>query len=308
MTKITIPNSVTDINQLSAIPKTATIYGKKGSYAETYAKANGYTFVVESNGGSSNTPGKPTTPSNPNTPSVPSTPSEPEDENTTTLPNGNTATTEKTDEQTTITVADKNGNEIAKIDLPAEPDKGKDFTDVKDGSWYKNAIDKSTGYGIFSGVSESKFAPKESATRGMIAQTLYNLSGKTGYGTNSDNFTDAKGWYQNAVNWAASAGVVNGMGNGKFEPNEEITREQLVVMLYNFAQAIGVDTDKRTSLSTFPDSSKVSGWASGAMQWAVANGLMNGSKTGNGIKLNPKDTATRAEVATVLVNFVEYLK
>lgn len=231
-----------------------------------------------------------------------------EDENTITLPSGNTVTTNQTEEKTTITAATETGETIAKITLPAEPDKGKEFNDVKDGDWYKKAVDNATGYGLFSGVTDTTFEPETGMNRAMLAQVLYNLSGKLSYGTDSTKFNDANGWYKNAVNWAATVGVVSGTGNGKFEPEEKITREQLVVMLYNFAKAIGVDNDKSVELSSFADSSKVSSWASNAMKWAVANGLMGGSQSANGMKLNPKDTATRAEVATVLVKFVEYLK
>lgn len=231
-----------------------------------------------------------------------------DEENTKTLPNGNTVKTEITNEGLSIIVEEPTGEVIIKITLPAEPGEGKIFADVKDGSWYKSAVDKATGYSLFNGVSATKFEPKAGMTRGMLAQVLYNLSGKTSYGVGNTKFPDTQGWYSDSIDWAAAAGVVNGMPNGNFEPESEITREQLVVMLYNYANAIGFEGENSTDLSSYPDSSKVSSYAKEAMQWAVANKIVSGTTSKDGLLLNPKGTATRAEVATMMVHFVEYLK
>lgn len=284
-------------NNVDAGTATATVQGI-GNYTGTTSK----NFTIEPGEGSNSGTGGAglTTPSTPGASDIP-------EENVTTLPNGNTVTTEKTDEKTSITVADENGKEIAKIALPAEPGKGKEFDDVKDGAWFKNAVDKATGYGLFNGMTETTFEPQSGMTRGMLAQVLYNLSGKNGYGTDIDNFNDSKGWYRNAVNWAAAIGVVNGTGNGKFDPETEITREQLITMLYRYAKVIGTESEKREDLAKFPDSSKVDDYAKEAMQWAVAEGIILGTTDNNSTLLNPKGTANRAEVATVLVRFVNYL-
>lgn len=262
----------------------------------------------------------------PSTPSTPSSPSDddtdvPTDEtpvtNTVTADDGTqTTTTTWSDGKTSVSVKDPDGNvtttvksasgeTIAEISLPAEPDEGKTFSDVN--GWSKEAITKATGYGLFSGTSATTFEPQTGMTRAMVAQVLYNLSGKVDFGTDGDNYGDVKGAYAAAINWATASGVVSGNGDGTFLPDETVTREQLATMLYNFAKSIGAVEKSSTGVEKFPDGDKTSSWATEAMNWAIANGLINGSVNGGVTTLNPRDTATREQVASVMVKFVELL-
>ena len=142
-------------------------------------------------------------------------------------------------------------------------------------------------------------------TRGMLATVLHRLSGTVGYGLGTGNFPDvASGtWYKDAVDWAQATGVVTGTGNG-FEPNKDITREQLVTMLYRYAQLIGADDGTSANIAGFADSGSVSGYAQDAMRWAVAQGFVSG--VGNN-RLDPTGKATRAQVAAILTRFTDYL-
>ncbi len=209
-----------------------------------------------------------------------------------------------------IIVTSPEGEQIAEIKLPADPGKGKQFEDVKPGAWFEGAVNSAAAYGLFDGTSETTFSPKGSMNRGMVAQVLYNLSGKSKYGTDAGNFTDvADGkWYTDAVNWAAKSGVVNGTTETSYAPKRNVTREQLVTILYRYAKLIGADTSASADLTRFPDNSRISNFAKEAMSWAVANGFVSGRLSGGKDYLAPKGTANRAEVATILIRFVEYLK
>ncbi len=248
----------------------------------------------------------------PYTVSVPIGPSVPEPTvETVTTETGNTATiTTQPEGDKTIEVKAPSGETVAGIELPANPGAGKKFSDVKAGSWYEDSVDKATAYSLFNGTSETTFSPNGKMNRGMVAQVLYNLSGKTKYGVGSGSFTDvASGkWYKDAVDWASKAGVVNGISESLFAPDRSVTREQLVTMLYRYAKAIGADTKAATELAGFPDGSKVSSYAGDAMKWAVANGFIGGRAQNGKNYIAPGGTATRAEVAAILTRFVEFLK
>lgn len=180
---------------------------------------------------------------------------------------------------------------------------GLPFTDVKSGDWYHDAVEYVYGEGLMAGTSGKLFTPNGTLSRGMIVQILYSLEGKPE--TDADSvFDDVKAgaWYADAVNWAASVGVVSGYGNGKFGPDDSITREQLAAILRQYAGLKGYKTEASGKLDGFADADQVSGWATEAMQWAVSNGLMSGK---NGGMLDPKGTATRAETAVILMQFCE---
>ena len=140
-------------------------------------------------------------------------------------------------------------------------------------------------------------------TRGEIAQTLYNLEGRPAVSGNT-SFEDvsASAWYADSVNWAASMGVMNGYGNGNFGPEENITREQVATILYNYAQYKGYDMRTSSDLSGYQDASSISDWARSEMEWAVGNHLINGRTSS---LLDPSGDATRAEVAKILWFFCE---
>lgn len=140
-------------------------------------------------------------------------------------------------------------------------------------------------------------------TRAMLVTVLWRYAGEPVEGTN--NFTDIPSgqWYTNAVVWAATNGIVNGVGDNKFNPDGNISREQMATILYRYSDSQGIDTSASTDLNSFPDASKVSGYAADAIKWAVAEGLINGSDG----KLLPQGNATRAQVATILMRFIENL-
>ena len=180
------------------------------------------------------------------------------------------------------------------------------FTDVTEGNWFYKAVVYVYEQKLMSGVSETEFAPQTSLTRAMLAQVLYNMENQP-EATTTGAFTDVPDyqWYANAVNWAASENIVAGMGDGIFVPNSPVTREQMAAILYRYAQYKGYDTTKTADISDFTDGNKTSAWAVPAMQWAVGTGLISGQ--GDGI-LAPNGTATRAEVAQILMNFCENIE
>lgn len=175
------------------------------------------------------------------------------------------------------------------------------FTDVATGDWFYEAVKYAYDNSMMNGVGHNLFAPSSNLTRGMIAQVLYNLEGTPAAGSSAFTDVAADQWYANAVNWAAANDIVGGYGNGKFGPEDDITREQMAQILYNYATFKGYDVSVQGDLSVFNDGAKTSDWALSAMKWAVGTGLLQGYD-GN---LNPTGTATRAEVAQILMNFCE---
>lgn len=179
--------------------------------------------------------------------------------------------------------------------VPVKPSKPKDdkpttgssFTDVPAGSWYEEAVKYVSEKGLMNGTSSTAFSPNASTTRGMIVTILARVEGVNTSGTP---------WYAAGQKWAMDNGISDGTNMVG-----EVTREQLATILYRYAKQKGYDVSKSAALTAFSDADKVSGYASEAMQWAVAEGLLQGS---NG-KLNPQGSATRAQVATILMRFME---
>ena len=179
--------------------------------------------------------------------------------------------------------------------LPVTPSKPKDdkpttgssFTDVPAGSWYEEAVNYVHEKGLMNGTSSNAFSPNANTTRGMIVTILARVEGVNTNGTP---------WYAAGQKWAMD----NGISDGTNMPGV-ITREQLATILYRYAKQKGYDVSRSAALTAFSDADKVSGYAAEAMQWAVAEGLLQGS---NG-KLNPQGSATRAQVATILMRFME---
>lgn len=179
--------------------------------------------------------------------------------------------------------------------LPVTPSKPKDdkpttgssFTDVPAGSWYEEAVNYVHEKGLMNGTSSNAFSPNANTTRGMIVTILARVEGVNTNGTP---------WYAAGQKWAMDNGISDGTNMVG-----EVTREQLATILYRYAKQKGYDVSKSAALTAFADADKVSGYASEAMQWAVAEGLLQGS---NG-KLDPQGSATRAQVATILMRFME---
>lgn len=174
------------------------------------------------------------------------------------------------------------------------------FTDVPGSAWYYDAVKFVYDYDLMNGVGSSKFNPDGTLTRAMLAQVLYNLD--EARGSYASVFTDVAGsaWYANAVNWAAASGIVEGKGNNKFDPDAPVTRQEMAAILYRYASFKGYDVSKTNDLSSFNDAPKVASWAKDAMSWAVGSYVLNGKGAG---RLDPTGTATRAEVAQILMNF-----
>ena len=188
---------------------------------------------------------------------------------------------------------------------PVDPTPEATFTDVSETAWYKNSVDYAVEHGLMNGTGTNTFEPESTMTRAMLVTVLWRYANAPKPGANP--FTDVPNgkWYTDAVAWAAENGVVNGVGDGKFEPDGSVTREQMATILYRYAQKTGIDTSKHTELSAFPDASRVSAYARAPMQWIVAEGVIGGSRENGQDWLNPQGNATRAEVATILMRFIE---
>ena len=199
----------------------------------------------------------------------------------------------------TITVTDK-GNGKYTFTMPAskvtitptfvkiaQQPTGKTFSDVVKSDWFADAVAYVTDKGLMSGTGSDKFAPSATTTRAMLMTVLARYAG--------EDTTGGATWYEKSMEWAKAKGVSDGTN-----PNANITREQLVTMLYRYAGSPKADG----KLDSFSDAASVSTYAADAMQWAVANGIVNGS---NG-KLNPQNNATRAQVAAILMRFCEMSK
>ncbi|MGN1008724.1 MAG: S-layer homology domain-containing protein, partial [Butyricicoccus sp.] len=173
------------------------------------------------------------------------------------------------------------------------------FTDIS-GHWGKDAICYAVENGLFSGVSATKFAPNDSMTRAMLVTVLSRMEGADYDASNVFSDVAADAWYAEAVAWAADQKVVSGVSATEFAPNANVTREQMAAILYRYATLKGYDVSKSTALSAFDDASAVSAYAQPALAWAVAEGLISGRTA---TTLAPQGTATRAEVASVLMRF-----
>ena len=172
------------------------------------------------------------------------------------------------------------------------------FIDVAPNAWCKDAVQYAYAGGLMTGVSADAFAPEQTTTRAMIVSILARLEGVTS--AQAAGFADVSDeWYATAVNWAASAGVVSGTGDGNFSPNAAITREQLAAMLMNYSAWKGEDVSARADLSAYSD--QPSTWAEETMSWAVAEGLISGVTN---TELQPQGNATRAQVAAILQRFL----
>ena len=178
------------------------------------------------------------------------------------------------------------------------------FTDLSSTDWYYSYVTYAYKRGLLSGVSADVFAPKTSVTRAMLATILYRLADSPSMTANIP-FTDvpAGQWYSTPVTWAVGAGVVNGVGENKFAPAAPITREQLAVMLRNYALSYLGQQDPGTgSTASFQDKNHISSWANDSVRWAVGQGILAGRDDG---RLDPSGTATRAEVCTILQRFIK---
>ena len=202
--------------------------------------------------------------------------------------------------------------EKIEVEVPEEPEEVEkteetetiSFKDVKESDWFYEAVSYAVENGLMSGMSEDIFAPNTPLTREMLAVVLYNVEGQP-EGTEANTFTDVKGdmWYTDAILWANENGIVAGYDNSAYGVGDLITREQFATILYRYAQFKGYDTTQGgMAVREFSDYENISDYARPAMAWTVNAGIMGGMDDGT---LNPQGKATRAEAATMLMNFCE---
>ena len=180
-----------------------------------------------------------------------------------------------------------------------------EFTDVPENEWYRDAVDFAVENGLMNGMSATTFEPNTTMNRAMLVTVLWRYASSPIEGENI--FTDVPNgqWYTEAVAWAAHNGIVGGIGNNRFAPNGNITREQLATILYRYCNSIGIDTSNEALLSSYPDCDKISSYAIRPLAWAVGAGLINGIEVNGKVHLQPQGNATRAQVATILMRFIE---
>ena len=170
------------------------------------------------------------------------------------------------------------------------------FTDVDANAWYADAAVYCRDNGLMSGTSGTTFSPDTAMTRSMLATVLYRLAGSPAV-TGSDTFTDTAdgAWYSDAVLWASQEGIISGYGNGLFGANDPVTREQIATILWRYSGSPATGAG-----AAFADAGDIASWAVSAVDWARANGYVNGV---DGNRFDPDGTATRAQVATILMRY-----
>ena len=178
-------------------------------------------------------------------------------------------------------------------------DNSKEFEDVSAESWAADAVAFASAHELFNGTGETTFSPEMTMSRAMLVTVLYNLAGCPDQSL-TDEFSDidSDAWYAAGVSWAAANGITYGYGNGQFGPNDNLTREQLAVMLWRYVGNSAADE----RVLNFTDADQASGYAMEALYWAIANKILNGYGDGH---LDPSGMATRAQAAQMLKNFIE---
>lgn len=176
------------------------------------------------------------------------------------------------------------------------------FSDLDPNAWYREAVDYVIDHGLMSGYGDGTFGPNDTLSRAMLAQILYNQAGGTAAGGGSP-FADVLpgAWYADAVTWASANGIVSGLGDSRYGPDDPITREQLAAMLYRFARSQNGSAGDGMSHLDYSETEEVSEYAREAVAWCVMNGILGGYGDGT---LRPQGQATRAEAATMLMQFL----
>ena len=180
------------------------------------------------------------------------------------------------------------------------------FKDVDTTYWGYDSIKYMYDRKYISGTNSTTFSPESKITRGMVVTILHNMEGQP-YVSGKCKFSDVQNpneWYYSAIKWASANNIVSGYSNGKFGPNDPVTREQLAVILNQYCKYKGKYKSVKADYSKFADSKKISSFAKWGMNWAVGSGIINGSK-GN---INPQGNATRAEAATMIYNYCTKIK
>ncbi len=181
------------------------------------------------------------------------------------------------------------------------------FADTGEDLWYSEAVRWAWRHGVMTGYADGSesFGTNDSLTRAQMAAVLYNVAGKPDADMSGlPGDCDGGAWYATCVSWALETGVFNGYDDGSsFGPDDPLTREQAACVLMNAASALGADVSARADLSQYPDADEVTVWASDALSWAVAEGVLSGVETGDGAReLQPSRACTRAEMAALMMN------
>ncbi len=177
------------------------------------------------------------------------------------------------------------------------------FTDVNDIDWYYDAADFVFSRGIMTGMTDTEFGPSVKLSRAPFATILYRMEGEPEVAYDPAAFPDVREgqFYTAPAIWAKSTGVISGYEDGRFGPADEITREQMAVMMYRYANMLGLDTSAEGDMSGFPDAGQISPFAERKVNWAVGAGLIKG----DGGNVNPQGTAERAQCATIIMRFMD---
>ena len=179
------------------------------------------------------------------------------------------------------------------------------FIDVAEGDWFFESARFVSESALMNGTGDNLFSPNILMSRAMLVTTLYRFAGNPDTASEHE-YADVRDgqWYSEAVKWGRAEGIVEGLGDGRFGVNDNITREQLAVLLYRYAKKLGLDVSAASYLGVYSDSGDISSWALDAMRWANHKGIITGRTA---VELAPLSTATRAEVATVLMRFADKL-
>ncbi len=192
------------------------------------------------------------------------------------------------------------------LDKPEYIDSASVYTDVTAGAWYQSAVDYVSTYGIMGGAgSADTFKPSDLSTRAMIAVILHRIEGEPAAAKKAP-FTDVTAdWCRPAIDWAYESGVVKGSSATTFNPNGNVTRQELLTMLYRFVEYKKLDKTGIGDLEEFPDHRKVADWAWDALAWGVSQGFVRGRSSGDSVTLAPTGNSQRDEMATVFLRFCE---
>ena len=212
----------------------------------------------------------------------------------------------KQEEKTVIpkeetTVAKQENTQSTPQQIQQEQNTISNYKDIQENSWYAQAVDYVVKNNLMTGTTKTNFATNKNTTRAMIVTILHRLSKDSSENQNALKDVQNGKWYTNAVAWATTNNIIKGYEGNIFKPNQDVTREQLITILYNYAKARGYDVTTSKVLTNFKDDSKVSEYAQEPMKWAVENELITGIN-GN---LLPRGMTTRAQLAVIIEKFVE---
>ena len=211
--------------------------------------------------------------------------------------------TENSDGTYTFTMPNGQVTVTATFVQVEEPAPTEPFIDVAEGDWFYDAVVYAYQNELMDGVGGNRFAPNSETTRAQLVTILYRLEGQPAVSGDLP-FTDVEAgiWYTDAILWAAQNNIVNGVSDTEFAPGDDLTRQQLVTILYRYAESKGYDVSASADLSGYPDAGQVQDYAQPAMAWAVAENIIQGMEDGT---LKPAGNASRAQIATILMRFCE---